>query len=298
MTGYFSYFPKINYTLENDNTNNQFVVNIFARSKFLREIADKSAAYYEYSIQDGETPEIIAEKLYGDPTRNWIVLLFNKIINPYYEFPMSNDTFEQFILSKYGQSIGESQNTIHHYELEVERSTYIKGFKTYTNTDKYTINEYTANYDSGKITERTLPAVNGSLEIDYVVVNMQEKTKVTLTGFITTYENNLTVSGSGTLFLSQVAVGDILFINGEQRYVTEVVSNTELKIRRQAGENISVTAQVMQRSNEIREEITRINAISNFTYEYDVNESRRKIQLLDRQYVVRVEDEFRKLMKL
>lgn len=114
---------------------------------------------------------------------------------------------------------------------------------------------------------------------------------------MTTYSGGTTVYGSGTLFLSQVAVDDIIFIGGVKRYVTEVINNTELTIRFPAGSYSGVSGEVMQRSNEIREEITRINAISNYTYEFNLNEARRKIKLLDRQYVVRVEDEFRKLMQ-
>lgn len=297
MAGYFSYFPRIPYTLEDDNTNTQFIVNILARSKFLKEISDQAAAYYEYSIQDNETAEIIADKLYGDPNRHWIILLFNKITNPLYEFPMSNYTFEEFMYSKYGQTIGEAQSTLHHYELEVERSTYVRNYKTDTNTDRYTIDEYEVDFDTGKLTPRTLPAVNGSLEIDYTIINMQEQVKVPLTGLLTTYSGDTTVYGTGTTFLSQVAINDIIFIGGVRRYVTAVLSNTQLTLRASAGNFTNVSGEVMQRSNEIREEITRINGISNYTYEFNLNEARRQIKLLDRQYVVRVEDEFRKLMQ-
>ena len=272
MAGYFSNFPRIPYTLENDNTNTQYIVNILARSKFLKEISDEAASYYEYSLQDNETAEILADKLYGDPNRHWIILLFNRITNPLYDFPMSNYAFEEFIYSKYGQTVGEAQSTLHHYELEVERSTYVRKFKTDTNTDRYTIDEYEIDYDTGKRTLRSLPAVNGSLEVDYTIINMQDKVKVPLTGTLTTYSGGTTVYGSGTLFLSQVAVDDMIFIGGVKRYVTEVINNTELTIRFPAGSYSGVSGEVMQRSNEIREEITRINAISNYTYEFNLNE--------------------------
>lgn len=198
MAGYFSYFPKVLYTLEDDNTNNQLVVNIFARSVFLKEVADNAAVQYEYIIEDGETPEIIADKLYGDVNRNWIVLLFNRITNPYYEWPLVEEALHAMIETKYGMTIYEAQDTLHHYELSVTRSTLYNGQLISSNTDKYTVDEYITDYDTGKLTQRpSLPAVGNTLEIENLSIDMGEgttRTEVTELTAVSLYDYELNLN--------------------------------------------------------------------------------------------------------
>jgi hypothetical protein len=68
MSKYFNYFPKTLYT--NDNTSGIVVTNIISRFAFERAYRDNSAVYYEYDIQDSDTPEIIADKMYGNSERH------------------------------------------------------------------------------------------------------------------------------------------------------------------------------------------------------------------------------------
>jgi hypothetical protein len=56
----------------------------------------------EYSIKDGERPEHIAERVYGDPGYHWLILLTNNIIDPYHGWYMSGSALEDYIQKKYG----------------------------------------------------------------------------------------------------------------------------------------------------------------------------------------------------
>ena len=67
-----------------------------------------------YDVQDGETPEMIAHKYYGDPELHWTILLANDIQDYYTDWPMGVARFEQFLTDKYGGNI----YGIHHYEIE------------------------------------------------------------------------------------------------------------------------------------------------------------------------------------
>lgn len=136
---YFSQLPIVQYTdLEGGNTQ-LLLTNILARSAFLREIVENTALFYEYSVKDGETPEIIADKLYGDAKRFWIVLLFNQLNNPYYDFPLIAEQLHSLIESKYGQTVEQSQTTIHHYEERIKRTIYYNGAYQSESEDIYTI---------------------------------------------------------------------------------------------------------------------------------------------------------------
>lgn len=190
MSGYFKNFKKTRYSLSESANNYQIVTNIFQRSNFLRAIIDKTVNYYEYQAKDGDTPEIIADKLYGDASRHWIILLFNQIINPYYIFPLSPEGLNEYITKKYQQTLEEAQTTVHHYELEITRvrsvTYYNDGISDWNtisdeNVETQIISEYEADYTTGKLTKRSLPAIDQSLTFTPETVTVQETPKIILT---------------------------------------------------------------------------------------------------------------------
>lgn len=107
---YFDTLPKI-IQFDNEGIGRIFT-NLLARASVIPELLKSPVIYYNYDIQDGDTPEIIAHKYYGDPYRYWILLLANEILDPQWEWPMSGKVFGDYISAKYGVN----QSSIHHYE--------------------------------------------------------------------------------------------------------------------------------------------------------------------------------------
>jgi hypothetical protein len=101
MAKYFNYFPKTFYTSNNDVNGVEAVTNIIARFAFDSQLKENSSAFYPYQIQDSDTPEIIADKYYGNVEYHWVVLLFNSIIDPQFDWPLKNDTLIDYIDKKY-----------------------------------------------------------------------------------------------------------------------------------------------------------------------------------------------------
>ncbi len=101
MSKYFNYFPKTVYSTANNLTQTDIVTNITSRFGFEQSLRENTSAYYKYSIQDGDTPEIIASKFYGDPEKHWMVLAYNNIIDPQWDWPMEYNTLIKFIDNKY-----------------------------------------------------------------------------------------------------------------------------------------------------------------------------------------------------
>jgi len=101
MAKYFNYFPKTFYSNDNASTGLDSVTNIIARFGFEKSLKNNSSAFYKYQIQESDTPEIIAHKYYGSAERHWIVLLFNDIIDPQFDWPLKYDTFIDFVDAKY-----------------------------------------------------------------------------------------------------------------------------------------------------------------------------------------------------
>ena len=111
MAKYFNYFPKTVYSTANNLTQSELVTNITSRFGFEQSLKDNSAVFYKYSIQDGDTPEIIASKFYGDPEKHWVVLAYNDIIDPQWDWPLDYNTFIKFVDDKYSAN-GSANATV------------------------------------------------------------------------------------------------------------------------------------------------------------------------------------------
>ena len=101
MAKFFNYYPKTFYTSNTKSSGLDSVTNIISRFGFEKELKNNSSAFYKYQIKDSDTPEIIASKYYDNSERHWIVLLFNDIIDPQFDWPLENNTLIEFIDSKY-----------------------------------------------------------------------------------------------------------------------------------------------------------------------------------------------------
>jgi hypothetical protein len=99
---YFSKFPLLKYPVKDgDNLRYVFVRNLLRRVALSESIKSGESVFMEYSIKDGERPEHIAERVYGDHTMHWLVLLVNEIIDPYHGWYKSGLVFEEYIQKKY-----------------------------------------------------------------------------------------------------------------------------------------------------------------------------------------------------
>ena len=83
MQGYFSYFPDLLYVsrMTDRSSNDEYVVvkNIFKRPKIRDDMMSVVTAFADYMIQGNQRPEEVAEKVYGDPRFDWVVLITNNI---------------------------------------------------------------------------------------------------------------------------------------------------------------------------------------------------------------------------
>ena len=215
MAGYFSYFPKLFYTFDKDTLNTQAVTNIFARSTFIRNVANNSSVYFKYQVQDSDTPEVIAHKIYGDAYRSWIVLLFNNYINPNYEFPLKEESLNDYISKKYNQTVLESKSEIHHYEKEVTKIVTYGGLEMSREVDVYNISDKQVNYRTNVLSNTPVPDVaDTSVSIATEVLTLDSGKTLTIK------TNNKAVSNYTYEFLENEKRREIRLL--DPAYVTQV----------------------------------------------------------------------------
>ena len=107
---YFDSFPVIPYDAKG-NLEYKDVTNLLRRVGLRAKVRSNTLLYDTYDVKEGETPEIIAHKLYGDAELHWVILLVNDITDRYHQWPMSGGQFLDYINDKYSNPDG-----IHHYE--------------------------------------------------------------------------------------------------------------------------------------------------------------------------------------
>lgn len=101
MARYFNFFPRTIYSKPNESSDGDILTNIVSRFGFEKSFKDNNSVFYEYDVRDGDTPEIIANKIYGDSEKHWVILNFNDIVDPNYDWPLEQRTLVQFIDKKY-----------------------------------------------------------------------------------------------------------------------------------------------------------------------------------------------------
>lgn len=118
-TPYFSTIPTFAYDMLDDNTF-RATVNILQRVKIRDIIKTNMLEMYEYVVKDGERIEDVAFRYYGWTGYHWIIMLANDIINPFTDWPLSNDGFVEHIRSVYTtpqkDGLIYAYQTLHHYE--------------------------------------------------------------------------------------------------------------------------------------------------------------------------------------
>ena len=114
---YFSLIPNISYDekpISYPFSESDFVTakNFFRRYTVNEDVFSYAAFFKKYAIVDGERPDQLALKAYGDPFFDWVILLTNNMVNAQYDWPMTNYELQKVLEEEFDDAYSE----IHHYE--------------------------------------------------------------------------------------------------------------------------------------------------------------------------------------
>ena len=99
------------YDVKN-NGNYKLLPDILRRVKQRNAIKSGQFIFDTYDVKNGEKPEDIAYKWFGDAQLHWVILMTNDVTDRYYQWPMNDPQFEEFIADKYS-----NPDAVHHYEV-------------------------------------------------------------------------------------------------------------------------------------------------------------------------------------
>ena len=99
---YFKNFPIVQY-------GETKVRNIILKARFAKNLLDISDSYYPFTIKEGQSITELAFDYYGSIDYVWLIIAANDMVDPYYDWPLDQVQFDNYIIKKYG-SIEQAQN--------------------------------------------------------------------------------------------------------------------------------------------------------------------------------------------
>lgn len=254
---YFDKIPKIKYDINRSLTNPQYetVTNIFFRVRLMNEVLNNISAYFTVELDDSDTPEILAEKVYGDSGAGWIITMANNLVDPQWDWPMTSEQFNKYIVGKYG-SIEDSQISYHHFNMIVTRTL---GPDNITTERRYQI-------DGNKLTLDMLSVpYNYYYPNEYFGYLSADSIRVTVDSAEYTVDN-------GGQFLSNTTFG----IQPGSLAYTQYVNTYNID-----GKTVH--------------EVIKGEAVTNYDYEMQINDTKRFIKIIKKDYYNKIMEEYKNL---
>lgn len=198
---YFKDFPEFLYDFKYGNTADtkmSVVTDITRNIRFRKEVLENYSLYDEYDIKDGETPEIIAEKVYGNAQYHWIIMLTNQRYDYISDFPLDYTALMAETAAKYNPPLYSEQGNWYFEGTGADRKLYYTITKPKTHFENQQLVTAVTITISGQTTTAPFsftftysPSIQG---FDYLTQQFWVKTTAGLTG---TPTGTLTITTSG-----------------------------------------------------------------------------------------------------
>ena len=118
MANYFTNLPKVGYDINGTGKDSFLsVTNIMKSVRFKPSVLEDITDYYPYYVKEGERPDIIAHAQYGNIGYAYLIMLVNDIYDPNFDWPLSSQIFEKFIINKYGSVTTAISGVKHYYQI-------------------------------------------------------------------------------------------------------------------------------------------------------------------------------------
>lgn len=103
---YFRQVPNFDYVSrsadEKEISNYSTVKNLFKRGRLREDIFGDLNFFTKYKIIGDDRPDNVSFEVYGDENLDWLILLSNNILNIQTEWPLSQQSFDTYLIDKYG----------------------------------------------------------------------------------------------------------------------------------------------------------------------------------------------------
>lgn len=275
---YFDKLPTITY-------NNYVAKNLMARSRLSDEIRGTRTAFYPYTMDSEDRVDHVSNFYYDDPGYTWLIWLTNNHIDPYFDGPLGEVNFIDFVKQKYGS-----------YELAARKIKFYRN-NWYDNTDvSLTPSQFTSlNNATQKYYE---PVLDNVLNVSKYVRKRDDD--IISTNKIITFDIS---SVSGTF-----VVGEEVQTNGTNYAFVTYANTTQMSCQhvngtlsstitgQQSGATATVGTVTTIAQTLASTEVSFWSPVTFLEYEREVNEGKKAIKLLDARYKGQAENDLKRTM--
>lgn len=267
MGKFFKPMPNITY-------NGVPCKNITQRTILTRQVRDAYASFYEHTLLDGERPDVVAHKAYGDQYYDWLCYYANEIVDPYHGWFLNEKDFNEYITIKYG-SLAQAVERICYYRVKQSDATLdVSGYAALTAARKKywtpiideigNVLKYTRINHDWKTTTNQLVRLTASLnETDTSNLTIGEHVTQTVGGAVT---------ASGDVVRTTATTVELQHIQGTFVVGNVIGMTSNVTVSVGGVENLGVTIPP--------DELVYWEPVSFFTHEQELNEQKRNIKLL------------------
>jgi len=290
MSNYFEAFG-----LQQYGEANEISRKLTTRANIAQSVLKQSTAFYPYTLREGERPDTLSFLYYNKPELEWLVFFANDIIDPYYDWYLTHEQLNAFIVSRYG-SIAVAQTRTHHYEtlwIGDDSTLSISGYtalaaNTTVNLKKYwepNIDEFdkTLSYRRKKLSLTT--TTNQVISLNVANTNGS----FTIGEDIYQQDNGI-ITASASLITANTSYITAQHVNGAFTTTRSIIGADSL-----ANTTLTNTA-VILKQNIPSEELIYWSPVSYYDYENQLNESRKNLKLIHSDYADLAENNLASLM--
>ena len=168
-TNLFTDYPKISYTLD-DGDSEQVVVDIFKRVILSKEFQENISYFETYEVLHGETPEDVSYRFYGTPSLHWLILMVNNVIDPRFNWPVSEEDLYKNTAAKYNSdtAVFAINRALNQQGKQVETFFILTEDSTHKNPKRLIINQGDSTQVDTFLAYKTSPDIN-SFESNFEV---------------------------------------------------------------------------------------------------------------------------------
>lgn len=311
MPKYFRYFPTVTH-------NNFRVTDITRRTRFFEKFQNTPYVFLPYTITEEDRAEDVSDLYYGSVDYVWTIYVANVIIDPQFDWPMSQRDLDAHIEDKYlYECLACLLDTLDVFEpTEAEFAVLLDAYNK--NINRNTIPFYTIKYQdaweyielnngnkylSEVLTNFRTWLSNGSYTIDFANVNDEEIREIIALG------SNFSETVFGTI---PQRIRDIIVRIPDKSTLKQELANQGKTVlnwsKNEQANNIVHYQNVNDPDSRISAETYTLSstlgnnfqasdwrAVRVYDYEFEKNEDNRTIFVVDKRYVDQVQSELREL---
>lgn len=289
---YFEKFNRIYYA-------NTLSLDLTERAVVLNSVKSNPYTFYQYDLNNGIRADQISDRYYEDQYMSWLLYMSNNVIDPYYDWYLSDEDFDNVLRKKYNCDIYLLQQKVKFYRnywldpnnsliSAAEYDGFADRLKKYWDP---IYNQYGDVYQYKRKKEDWIVNTNYIIRYSTTGTNFIDNEIVTINYDLENTGKGQVVSSNSTSIAIQHVFGTVLPSMDVEITGTSYIYGTE------SSTNVVFTAATSIANNISLDEFVYWEPVYVYDYENELNSKNKSINILDNKFAMTAAKQLKKLLK-